>query len=316
MCIIVKRFWPFQTKGTSMSADLLSSTLDGLEDHIAIIDQSGLITYVNKPWLDFGHENNYTKKSSEWLAHNYIHVCERSIESGAPLAAEALQGILDVLNGEKSVFTIEYPCHSPAEERWFRMRIVPIESDSARLFLVSHSNITRVITAEKLSLYDPLTGLANRRYFTTFLENEWRRCYREQTAVGLLMIDVDHFKKYNDQYGHVAGDRCLCAIADIVSSYTRRPGDIAARYGGDEFIVVLGGSSDKECESIAKGIASAVKNMNFQLENDIELTVSIGFISVTPEQNSIDGSIYAVVDKCLYAAKLERGSIVASQLYH
>lgn len=297
-----------------MIKDLLSSTIDVLEDHIAIINHAGLITYVNKPWVDFGHDNEITT-SHEWVNNNYIQVCERSVESGAPLAAEALQGILAVINGEKSIFTIEYPCHAPAEERWFRMRIVPIES-APPLFLVSHSNITRAITAEKLSLYDPLTSLANRRYFTAFFENEWRRCFRDQTEVGLLMIDVDHFKEYNDQYGHVAGDRCLCSIADIMSSYTRRPGDIAARFGGDEFIVVLGGSSDKECESIAKGVASAIKNLNFQLENGNPITVSIGCISLKPQQNSIDPSIYDRVDKCLYAAKLERGSIVSSQLYH
>jgi diguanylate cyclase (GGDEF)-like protein len=294
---------------------LLNSTMDVLEDNIAIIDRSGLIIYVNKPWIDFGSENELTRKH-EWMKDNYIQVCERSVECRAPLADQALQGILEVIAGKRDIFTIEYPCHSPNEERWFRMRIVQIDSTENPLFLISHSNITRVITAEKLSLYDPLTALANRRYFTAFFENEWRRCYREKTEIGLLMIDVDHFKKYNDQYGHVAGDRCLCMIAGVISSYIRRAGDMAARFGGDEFMVALGGSSERECKNIAEGICKSIKNMHFKLEDGADMTVSIGCISINPQKESIDPSIYTSVDKCLYSAKLERGNIITSKMYH
>ena len=92
---------------------------------------------------------------------------------------------------------------------------------------------------EEASLTDSLTGIANRRRFDESLDKEWRRSTREGTSVALLMIDIDHFKDYNDALGHLAGDNCLRQVAQALNGTVRRAGDLVARYGGEEFAVLL-----------------------------------------------------------------------------
>lgn len=96
---------------------------------------------------------------------------------------------------------------------------------------------------EQLATRDGLTGIANRRTFDEKLSNEWKRQLREAHTLSLLMIDVDHFKLFNDTYGHQAGDHCLQQIASMLRDVVYRPGDLAARYGGEEFVVILAATS-------------------------------------------------------------------------
>ncbi|MFN3587593.1 MAG: diguanylate cyclase domain-containing protein, partial [Moraxellaceae bacterium] len=92
---------------------------------------------------------------------------------------------------------------------------------------------------DRLSRQDALTGMANRRHFDEALEQEWRRAARQLSPVALLMIDIDHFKHYNDNFGHPEGDRCLCTVATLLAAHARRPGELLARYGGEEFVMIL-----------------------------------------------------------------------------
>ena len=153
---------------------------------------------------------------------------------------------------------------------------------------------------EELATTDALTGLKNRRKFDTEIDSEWRRATRHKMPVSLLMIDADHFKTFNDTFGHQAGDQMLVGIAICISDSVRRAGDCAARYGGEEFAVLLPGLSATEAVGVAETIRLKVQEWS---DGPTVTTVSIGIASLTPVPN-LDWSILVkAADTALYAAK-------------
>jgi diguanylate cyclase (GGDEF)-like protein len=164
---------------------------------------------------------------------------------------------------------------------------------------------------EELATTDALTGLKNRRKFDAEIDAEWRRATRHKTPVALLMIDADHFKSYNDNFGHQAGDQMLVGIAICVSDSVRRAGDCAARYGGEEFAVLLPGLSSAEAVRVAETIRLKVMEWS---DGPTVATVSVGIAGLTPTP-AMDWSILVkAADKALYAAKANgrNQSVVAS----
>ncbi len=153
---------------------------------------------------------------------------------------------------------------------------------------------------EELATTDALTGLKNRRKFDATIDAEWRRAMRHKTAISLLMIDADHFKAYNDTFGHQAGDQVLVGIAICISDSTRRAGDCAARYGGEEFAVLLPGQSAAEAIEVAEAIRLKVQGWSDQ---EALSTVSIGIASATPSAAMDWLQFVHAADKALYAAK-------------
>ncbi|MDP1882588.1 MAG: sensor domain-containing diguanylate cyclase [Bradyrhizobium sp.] len=150
---------------------------------------------------------------------------------------------------------------------------------------------------EELATTDALTGLNNRRKFDSSIDAEWRRATRQQTPVALLMIDADHFKAYNDSFGHQAGDEVLIGIAICISHSARRPGDCAARHGGEEFAVLLPGCSAADALVVAETIRLKVEQWSDHT------TVSIGVASLTPHAALEWSELVGAADKALYAAK-------------
>jgi diguanylate cyclase (GGDEF)-like protein len=150
---------------------------------------------------------------------------------------------------------------------------------------------------EELATTDALTGLKNRRKFDTAIDAEWRRATRQKMPLALLMIDADHFKSYNDTFGHQAGDEVLVGIAICISDSVRRAGDCAARYGGEEFAVLLPGLSPEDAVRVAETIRLKVRNWSEVT------TVSIGIASLTPSASMDCSELVKAADKALYAAK-------------
>lgn len=164
---------------------------------------------------------------------------------------------------------------------------------------------------EKLAIMatqDSLTGLANRRHFDDKLHEEWRRAERHGTPLSLLMMDVDHFKKFNDQYGHQAGDSCLKAVAKVLASEARRPSDLAARYGGEEFVLLLPSTDEAGCANVAERLRQALDGLGVPHALNLptqRVTLSIGGATgwPSPENSNNQASLVAAADKALYAAK-------------
>jgi diguanylate cyclase (GGDEF)-like protein len=153
---------------------------------------------------------------------------------------------------------------------------------------------------EELATTDALTGLKNRRKFDATMDMEWRRAARQGTPVALMMIDADHFKAYNDTWGHQAGDQVLVGVAICISDSVRRAGDCAARYGGEEFAVLMPGLSPAEALAVAETIRLKVELWS---EEPQVTTVSVGVASMMPTSATDWADLVGAADKALYAAK-------------
>ncbi|NUN63961.1 diguanylate cyclase [Pseudanabaena biceps] len=176
----------------------------------------------------------------------------------------------------------------------------------------SHSDTIEAIMYDKaLSLarevtIDGLTQISNRRAFDQRLSNEWQRLAREESPISLLLCDVDFFKRYNDRYGHPAGDDCLRAVAKTIEACIRRPADMVARYGGEEFAIILPNTQQEGATFMAEQICQAVSSLKILHESSHVsdyVSVSIGIASVFPERRVSPRGLIEAADRGLYLAK-------------
>jgi len=159
---------------------------------------------------------------------------------------------------------------------------------------------------QRLAVVDGLTQIANRRRFDLYLQQEWSRMAREKRPISLIMCDIDCFKLYNDNYGHLSGDDCLRSVARAIDACSKRPGDLAARFGGEEFAVILP-NTDKEgavhlAESIRAGVQDLMIAHAFSPVYKY-VTLSLGVFSVFPENDSNFQALVEASDRALYEAK-------------
>jgi len=182
----------------------------------------------------------------------------------------------------------------------------PFTSEMVRLRVgnqIKILNQMRII--EHLSITDPLTGVANRRKFNSTLDAEWKRASKLGLPLGLMLIDVDFFKKCNDTYGHLKGDEVLKSVAGIVKGRAKRTSDFVARWGGEEFAVVLPETDIGGATSLAEDIREAVKSFDFSdiLGEDAGITISAGVASIIPIRDGSISKFVNTVDEALYHAK-------------
>ncbi|HLO65153.1 MAG TPA: diguanylate cyclase [Azonexus sp.] len=155
---------------------------------------------------------------------------------------------------------------------------------------------------------DALTGIANRRSFDEKLEIEWCRAQRSAQSIALILADVDHFKRYNDHYGHVAGDACLKAVAAILQREIFRPADLAARYGGEEFAIILPGTDLQGAQTVAERLRSELERTALpHLASDVApwVTMSLGVVATVPGRETSSTWLISAADKAMYKSKAE-----------
>jgi diguanylate cyclase (GGDEF)-like protein len=160
---------------------------------------------------------------------------------------------------------------------------------------------------------DGLTGVVNRRRFDEVLEAEWRRAARSGLSLGLIMLDVDWFKKYNDSYGHQAGDACLQRVAEVLLSRARRAGDLAARYGGEEFAFIAPETDRKSLQTLAEEIRHALETLDLPHDGSAfgKITASLGIAVRVPAEEQSPTQLILEADQALYRAKAEGRNRVA-----
>jgi two-component system, chemotaxis family, response regulator WspR len=158
----------------------------------------------------------------------------------------------------------------------------------------------------RLSVQDGLTGLANRRHLDAVLDKECRRAQRDKSTVSVLMTDVDFFKKFNDTYGHQAGDECLRRVAAALAIAARRPGDLAARYGGEEFAIVLPATDSAGACQVAEAVRAGVEALQIQHAASgagSHVTLSLGVATMLPGETLTPQALMQRADTALYASK-------------
>jgi diguanylate cyclase (GGDEF)-like protein len=191
------------------------------------------------------------------------------------------------------------------------------ELDSIGKAVERYAGVLRELRASNeklhsLSMRDSLTGLSNRRHFDVALAQEAQRAHRSGRELSLLMLDVDHFKRFNDTYGHMTGDTCLAMVADVLRGATRRAGELAARYGGEEFALILPDVSLSEARNIAERIRADIEALSVPCLTGkrTRVTLSIGVASLGK-----DADVKALVeaaDAALYRAKEQGRNLVCA----
>ncbi len=169
-----------------------------------------------------------------------------------------------------------------------------------------------------LSSMDALTGIANRRQFNQSLDKEWRRSLRDNKPLSLIMIDIDCFKLYNDNYGHQAGDDCLKQVASVLNAQARRPGDLVARYGGEEFVIILPDTNAESAILYANRVHTAIDTLHIPHEYSKtakHITISMGLATVITNSNMTPENLIKLSDDALYQSKQEgRNRITAAKV--
>jgi diguanylate cyclase (GGDEF)-like protein len=283
---------------------LSKEILNILPEHICILNTQGNIVFVNSAWLNFERDNTNTELI-DWLNINYLDVCDISAQSDSELAKDVAQGIRSVLNEEELSFQIEYPCHSPSAQKWFLLSCFPFVFEK-KYYLLQHLNITQKIEANITSNLDHLTLVGNRRFFDDFLDREWRRCARLNLSITAIIVDIDDFKQFNDTYGHIKGDNCLKEVSQILKGLVHRPSDTFCRYGGEEFIYILGNTDIHRALKLCDKIHRSIQSLHIAHSNSVTgeyLSVSIGVASLYPVIGINKEQLIKQADTYLYDAK-------------
>lgn len=295
------------------SADLLQVVLDALQEGILLLDARGAIVCWND-WMARMSGVDCAQAQGRTLPEVFpTMACSRVIEAVDWALRRGLPSFLSAsLN--KVPFPLKHegapieqnlyvtPLDVPGRERQCLIRIVDVTSVVEK----EHILRRRAQKMKELAMIDPLTGVANRRRFEAALIEETRRHRRRGLPLSLLMLDVDHFKAYNDTYGHLAGDECLAALAAAIATVVRRAGDLLGRLGGEEFAVLLPETDRAGACAVAEDILTAVRELalpHSASSSSDRVTLSIGVACVERIQSSAACELMAVADTALYEAK-------------
>lgn len=292
------------------SRNQLNYVLSEITDGIAMFDPQGTLVYRNEQYCSFFPLTADVRRSGQHIRDILLAVAERSEQKGIPPGGAAAW-----------IDEIAATLHTPGQQeielsdgRWLHLRTRPT-SDGSALVVVSDVTKTKQAEAALLSMTeqlkllattDGLTGLTNRRAFDQALESEMARHRRSRLSMALLMIDVDRFKKYNDIYGHPAGDDALKTIAACLRAELKRPGDIAARYGGEEFIAILPATDEDGACFIADTFRERLSALHLEHRGGDQgiVTVSIGVAVYTDADAKMDAvELVRRADVALYNAK-------------
>ncbi|MDL4841143.1 sensor domain-containing diguanylate cyclase [Aquibacillus rhizosphaerae] len=270
------------------------------------IDKNGIIQDVNKKIeVYFGVKREYLigKNVSIFFVENDYKRNEASFSSC--LAGETKRCETSVVHPDGRIFDVE-------------LMAVPVKVNNKVVSIIGmfHDISDRKKLQEDLKTLanqDGLTGIANRRSFDQTLDEEWEQAIMKEHPLSVILIDIDHFKKYNDLYGHLKGDTCLKTIAKILHDTITVEGGLSARYGGEEFVVILPGIKRTDAVMIANRLRMNIEEFAFPHQGSSTsdcVTISAGVAGYIPKDEEASDSLLELADKALYKAKANGGNQV------
>jgi two-component system cell cycle response regulator len=304
VCARVRAQLQLRTSAESQKeqADRLRLIVDSMDEGLMIVDAGGSLRYANPAcarYLDYAPGQLTGCKLGDLLPPSVTRDCLDYFADwmAAPDTAPP-RSAREVMVRPRA-----------GAPRAMDLTVTPMFAGEA-LFVAMLHDITHHKQSEtalqRAALLDSLTKIANRRHFDSFLEKEWQRAIRSAAPLSLIVLDVDHFKLYNDTLGHAAGDACLRRVAAALQSHAMRPTDLAARYGGEEFVLLFAETDAGHAAALAEKIRAQVERLrvpNPRSPTSEWLTVSIGVATIVPTQLDHIEDFFVAADRMMYAAK-------------
>ncbi|PDT01076.1 diguanylate cyclase [Rhizobium chutanense] len=303
------------------SKNVLSQAMTEMSDGLAMFNPEGRLVFCNDQYRAAFPGSADARQPGAHIAD----ILQAAMRSGERIDVSPDAGE-DWIETSAAQLFLTHDSEIPMfDGRWLRQR-TRLAADGSALVVVSditamkHSEerLTQLALKMKgLADTDALTGIANRRVFDEAIAEEFARARRVDSALSLLLIDVDHFKAYNDSYGHLEGDNCLRVIGEVLGSVTKRPSDLAARFGGEEFAILLPGTDRDGALRLARMLLSALHRRAIPHRESSKgmVTVSIG-VATMSERFSTPAELIEAADQALYAAKKngrDRVEVAATQ---
>jgi diguanylate cyclase (GGDEF)-like protein/PAS domain S-box-containing protein len=293
-CFEARYIIPYQEGRVKGIEDIYTANLN--QCHIDLLSQFQVRANLVVPILF----NQEIKQSSFWVEENQLPVVTEDSQ---------LWGLL-----------IAHHCRNSRQWQPWEMNIlqqlgvhVAIAIQQSSLFEQLQATNKEL---ERLASYDGLTQVANRRLFDHFLEKEWRRMLREESWLSLILCDIDYFKRYNDTYGHPAGDSCLKQVAAAMSAVVKRPADLVARYGGEEFAIILPNTHLSGAIQVGEKIRQQIHQLKIPHEDSLvsqQVTMSLGIASIFPSPGKFPKILIDAADEALYQAKEQGRDRIGTQ---
>lgn len=305
----------------NVSADLCDAVVHKLQVGVLVIDREQRVRLINRWLLDAMIDPPEVAAGRPLIelfptlaGSRLLRAIGQSLEKGLPsVLSPGLNPHPLPLFG-KSGGTDENAAATPLAQS---VQVVQVRVDDASYCLVVVTDVSATMRREmllreqagklsSLSLTDELTGIANRRRLNQYLDEELRRASRSQWPVSVILLDIDHFKGYNDCYGHLAGDDCLVHLSSSLQVMMQRAGDLLARYGGEEFCVVLADTDEHAALTIAESLREHVESLQLphaQNSTGFWVTISLGVATSHPSQPDSPTGLLLKADRALYRAK-------------
>lgn len=279
------------------------------QDLFAIVDETGHYTRVNEAWsalLGYSQDQivgNPVGQVSHPDDRGKVDDYRQRLTEGMPVGGVVTR----VRHVQGHYLDIEWRVLHAGDQVFLNGRDVSREKANMReMEKVNTQLAEQKLALQEMAFHDGLTGVFNRRYFDEVLHAEWRACAREGKVIAVLLLDIDHFKLYNDTYGHLQGDECLKHVATELQNRFKRPRDFVARYGGEEFVALLSDTDEKGALHKANEVVQAIAAMHIKHEKSPVqpyVTVSVGVAVVTPNLVDLPESLVQRADAVLYEAK-------------